>query len=226
MGGNIVSSVTSTAIIAAPPLTPNQQFVSHIYSDLLHRAVDQAGLIFWAGRLDGGLSRELLVLDLEATPEYRQDEVTSLYEHYLHRAAEPAALAADSQLLAQGMTDEQLAAIIVSSDEYFALHGGTNDGFLAALFQDALNRPIEVAAVSWFEQYLAAGGSLAQVAALIFGSHEYHADVVAGIYEQLLDRQPDARGQQYWAGQLDHGVTEEQVIAVIAASDEYFGKGV
>ncbi|HVA15141.1 MAG TPA: DUF4214 domain-containing protein, partial [Stellaceae bacterium] len=123
---------------------------------------------------------------------------------------------------AQGMTDEQLAAIIVSSDEYFALHGGTNDGFLAALFQDALDRPIDAAAKAAFEQYLAAGADRAQIAAIVFGSHEYHAELVQSIYLDLLDRNADASGDAFWAEQLDGGASDEQVSAVIAASDEYF----
>ncbi|MGH7138219.1 MAG: DUF4214 domain-containing protein, partial [Pirellulales bacterium] len=110
-GTNSVSSVNSTATIAAASLTPNQQFITHVYADLLHRTAEAGGLTYWSGQLDGGLARTQLVLEIEASAEYRQDEISSLYEHYLHRAPESAAVAAGSQLLAQGMTDEQLAAI-------------------------------------------------------------------------------------------------------------------
>ncbi|MGH7137757.1 MAG: DUF4214 domain-containing protein, partial [Pirellulales bacterium] len=226
------SSDTPTPILANPPppsptppsLTPNQQFVSNVYSDLLHRPVDPSGLAFWAGQLDGGHSRVQFALDVEATPEFRADEVTSLYEHYLHRAAEPAALEGDSQLLAQGMADEQLAATIVGSDEYFAMHGGTNQGFLNALFQDALNRPIDVSAKAAFEQALAAGATRAQVAAIVFSSHEFHADLVQTVYLDLLDRAAERSGGAYWANQLDNGITDVRLSAAIAASAEYFHK--
>ncbi|MGH7140968.1 MAG: DUF4214 domain-containing protein, partial [Pirellulales bacterium] len=98
------------------------------------------------------------------------------------------------------------------------------DSFLNALFQDALDRPIDAAAKAAFEQYLAAGGTRAQVAAVVFGSHEYHADVMQSIYLELLDRAPDAAGLTFWADALDHGASDEQVIAGIAASNEYYNK--
>ena len=150
--------------------------------------------------------------------------MNSLFQLYLHRGADTSALDMGGKLLADGASDEQLATIIVSSDEYFALHGGTNDGFLSALFQDALHRPIDDGAKAAFEQDLAAGFSRAQLASIVFGSHEYHANLVENIYLDLLDRDADAVGDAYFAGQLDAGATDEQVIAVIAASDEYFTK--
>jgi hypothetical protein len=129
-----------------------------------------------------------------------------------------------SQLLAHGATDEQLTEMVVSSPEYFALHGGANDGFLAALFQDALNRPIDAGAKAVFGQALAAGVNRAQIAAIVFASHEYHADVVDAAYLQMLHRHSDAAGQAFWANLLDAGVTDEQLLAALAASDEYFNR--
>ncbi|HXT59186.1 MAG TPA: DUF4214 domain-containing protein [Pirellulales bacterium] len=221
--GSVVSAIDSTAAItAAPnPSAPNQAFITSIYHNLLNRAADSAGMAYWSAQLDAGFARSRFITDIESSNEYRNDEVQSLYEQYLHRSADPAALAADSRLLAHGMTNEQLATIIISSDEYYSLQGGTLDGFLNALFQDTLGRPIDAIAKNTLEDNRAAGMTRAQLAAIIFGSHEYHADVVKNIYLDLLDRPADAPGDAYWANQLDGGATDEHVMAVIAASNEY-----
>jgi hypothetical protein len=219
--GIAVATVTSTAAITG---TPNDAFIANVYHDLLGRQVDTNGLLYWSGRLDAGLTRSQLVASVESSDEYRQDEVASLYQRYLHRAAEPSALDAGEKLLATGLSDEQLAAIVVSSDEYFALGGGSNDGFLSALFQDALGRPIDAGARAAFEQELNAGFTRGQIANFVFGSHEYHAELVQSIYHETLNRPADDAGDVFWADQLDRGATDEQVIAAIAASEEYFAK--
>jgi hypothetical protein len=236
---NVVSSLDSAATITAsstgaPPqtgtptptgtsaATPSEQFVAQVYRDLLDRPADAAGLAYWSGDLNSGMARSQFVTEIEASGEYRDDVVKSLYEKYLHRAAEPAALDAGSKLLAQGTTDEQLAAAIVGSDEYFALHGGTNDGFVSALFQDAFGRPVDAGAMNAFKLDLAAGRTRAQVAAFVFGSQEYYADLVGNLYLELLNRTVDAPSGAYWAAKLDAGAADGQVLANIAASDEFF----
>lgn len=214
----------ATAVVADAPsgLSPDQQFVSKLYGDLLHRLADAAGLDYWSGRLAAGLSRLQLALDLEDTAEYRQGQVGSLYQHYLHRNADPAALQNMGALLAAGTSDEALAATIVGSDEYFKLHGGTNDGFLNGLFLDALGRPIDPGAKTALEQALAQGASRLQIAQLALGSHEYHALIVENIYAELLNRSADTAGDAYWADALDRGLTDEQLLASVVESQEYF----
>ncbi len=215
------ATVVSTATISG---SANQQFVDHVYRDLLDRPADANGLAAWVLQLDRGISRSQVVAQIEQSAEYRQDVVMGLYQKYLHRSADPAALAMGVQFLAHGATDEQLAEILVSSQEYFALHGGANGGFLDALYQDALNRPIDAQSKAAFEQALAVGATRTQVAVLVFGSHEYHADVVDAAYLHLLHRHADAGGLAYWSARLDAGATDEQLFAALAASDEYFNQ--
>lgn len=215
------ATVTSTATISA---SANQEFVDEVYRDLLGRQPDADGLAVWQAQLDQRMPRNQFVAQIEQSAEYRQDKVTAIYQKFLHRPADPAGLEMGGQLLAHGGTDEQVAEIVVGSQEYFDLHGGTDDTFLAALFRDALNRPIDVGAKSAFGHALAAGASRTQIAATVFASHEYHADVVDDIYLRLLHRDVDTAGQSYWTNWLDADNADEQLIAALAASDEYFGR--
>lgn len=205
--------------------TANQRLISEVYGDLLHRNVDTSGLAYWSAQLDGGATRIQLVAGIENSDEYRHDEINGLFEKYLHRQADAGSLSDFESLLAHGATDETIAAMVVGSDEYFtARGGGTTDGFLDTLFEDALNRPIDSAAKTAFEQFLAHGMTREQAAAVVFGSAEYRHDLVAQVYLDTLDRPIDANAQTYWAAKLADGWTDEQVVAGLAASDEYFAK--
>ena len=162
---------------------------------------------------------------IENTDEYRHGQIEGLFESYLQRRPEAAALAAFNVFLKNGGSDEEAAAIIAGSDEYFATRGGgTNDGFLNALFEDVLHRPIDPQAKAAFEQDLANGATRSKIAAVVFASSEYHADLVDNLYLEVLDRPADTAGLDYWSAQLAQGDTDEQVLQGLMSSDEYFAK--
>ncbi len=118
-----------------------------------------------------------------------------------------------------------MAALIVGSPEYFQVRGGgTNDGFLTAIYQDALNRPIDPGGQMAFTQALASGMTRSQVAAIIFSSPEYRRDLVQSFYQRFLDRVSDPGGLDAWGAFLQKGATDEQVIAGIEGSAESFNK--
>jgi uncharacterized protein (TIGR03118 family) len=203
--------------------TANQRFVSQVYLDLLHRPVDSAGLNTWSGILDQGISRTTVVSMIETSTEFRADEVSALYTQFLHRAADPAGLATFTNQLASGMTLEQVAAELAGSPEYFQRRGGgTNDGFLSALYQDALHRAIDPTGQAGFGMALANGTTRGQVAASIFGSQEFLQDDVQGFYRTLLHRATDPTGLNTFVTELQQGAMDQQVIAQIAGSAEFF----
>src|SRR5262249_20952353 len=126
--------------------TPNERFVAQVYLDLLQRPVDPGGLVYWTGLLNIGESRTTIASQVEASNEYRMNEVKAIYTHFLHRPADSTGLNAFVSFLGAGGTVEQVESAIVGSPEYLQNRGGgSNDGFLAALYQDALNRPIDPA---------------------------------------------------------------------------------
>src|SRR5262249_55494644 len=117
--------------------SPNQLFVENIYETLLHRPADP-GAVVWVTQLDHALSPAAFVLAIQASTEYRTNEVQALYQRCLRRAADPGGLQAFVNFLGHGGTVEQVAAVMVGSPEYFQLHGGNNVSFLEALYLDAL----------------------------------------------------------------------------------------
>jgi hypothetical protein len=228
------ATVTSTATLCEELLrngqeaaTANQRLVSELYRDLLGRKVDLIGLAAWSGLLDSGVSRSQVALDIEGSGEYRKRVVDNLYQQYLHRPADPTGEAIFVNDLQIGVTVEQVAAAIAGSPEYFQTRGGgTNTGFLDALYQDALGRAPDPTGRAIFLQDLAQGISRTAVAAAILASTEYRQDLVTSFYGQLLDRTPDSGGLNNWAGELQKGATDQMVIAGMIGDGgkEYFDK--
>ena len=84
---------------------------------------------------------------------------------------------------------------ILASPEYFQIRGGgTNAGFVQALYLDVLKRPADQAGLQGFTQALAAGVTRQQVAQIIVDSPEGITVDVQGLYNQLLHRNADAGG--------------------------------
>lgn len=228
--GGTSGSASGTATLVEPPLadgtagTPVTRWINEVFTDLLHRPADAGALTFWSAAFSSGVARADLVFAIEGSAEYRGDEVNQVYQTYLHRSADPGGETFWANFLASN-TVEELASIIIASPEYYQVRGGgTNDGFLNALFEDALHRPIDSGAKGYFDQLLAAGVSRQAIAASVLGSEEYLADIVQSFYLRLLDRAADTTGQGFFVSELQQGGTDQLVIASLAASDEYFAK--
>jgi hypothetical protein len=201
----------------------NPAFVTQVYQDLLNRPPDPVGFNTFVAALNQGASRTQVTWVILGSPEYYTDLVESYYEQFLGRAADAAGLNAALQFLFAGGTDEELEISMVSSAEYYQVRGGgTNAGYLNALYRDVLGRAIDSSGQTAFTQALADGSSRAQVAAVVFGSTEYLQDLVQGYYQRFLQRPADSGGLNGFVTDLQTGATNEMVIAAIISSDEYF----
>ena len=115
--------------------TPNQAYVDLVYHDLLRREVDPKGLAYWSGQLDSGaITRAQFSLMITNSAEYFTDVIETLYEHYLHRQADagglgtlnptnPRASTGWLGAMIRGSTDEQIAASLAGSSEYYQNEG-------------------------------------------------------------------------------------------------------
>jgi uncharacterized delta-60 repeat protein len=221
--GQAGSNFALARYTADTPLpTANQRFVAQAYLDLLGRPVDGVGLGQWSNLLDKGTSRADVSLGIESSPEYAADTVNSLYALYLRRTAEKAGLDNWTTFLRSGGTVEQVITFIVSAPEFVQGQGkGTNDGFLDAFYQDALDRAVDPTGRAGWDQALAHGTTFGQVAFAILGSPEYRQDLVTEAYGWFLRRQPDSGGLNAFMSALAQGTRDEQLFALIVGSKEY-----
>jgi hypothetical protein len=154
--------------------------------------------------------------------EYRSNFVQSLYGALLGRPASPSEISALVAALTGGATDEEIIAIIVGSVEYFHLHGDTNALFLNALYEDLLGRPIDHDALAFFERLLEGGSSRREVALAILGSADYRSMLVERYSWSYLLRRPTAAEIAEFLRMFAEGATDEEIIAIIVSSEEYF----
>jgi hypothetical protein len=150
--------------VSAAPVTPQQAYVNAAFHVILGRPSDQAGLASFSALLSQGMSHTQLIQVLENGAEFSGHEVDFIYEKFLGRRADPAGASTASNLLAHGGTPEQIAILLVSSDEYFTRHGGTNAGFIDALYMDVLGRHTDKEALTLWTKLLAGGMTRTQFA--------------------------------------------------------------
>jgi uncharacterized protein GlcG (DUF336 family) len=198
-------------------------FVTLAYQDVLQRAPDQSGLTTFTDLLEQGIAnRSQVALALLTSPEYFTDEVQALYSQLLNRPADPGGLAAYVAFLESGGTIEQVGAAIIGSAEYYQNRGGgSNDGFLNALYQDILQRAVDPSGRATFDQLLANGATPQQIAELVYSSPEYQQDLVETLYRRYLNRAADPTGLSAFTALLASGWTDNQVAASLISSAEF-----
>jgi uncharacterized protein (TIGR03118 family) len=214
---------TQAADSAALVGSPNQRYMAQVYLDLLGRPVDPTGLDYWTAQMQSQQSPLQIARAIEGSSEYRSNQVQAAYSSLLKRNADPTGLAAAQGFLAAGGTVPEMDAILAGSAEYFANRGGgTNTGFMQALFQDALGRAIEPAALTAYVQALQLGLTRTQAAESVYNSQEYRQNLVQGYYNQLLGRPGSAAEVAAYVQLLNQGVSQETVRATFIGSVEYY----
>jgi Domain of unknown function (DUF4394)/Calx-beta domain/Domain of unknown function (DUF4214) len=205
-------------------LTPTQCFVSQMYRDLLGRTVDAGGLQLFSGAIDAGLiNRTQAALLIESSQEFRQLRLNQFYQQLLRRTIDPFGQASWTAFLAAGGTFEQVQIGILGSVEYFTTRGGgTNRGWLDAVYADVLGRAIDPTGLAGWTAALNAGASRTDVAQAILASVESNTRELQQLYQALLGRAGDAFGLAAFSAALNSGVSDEIVAAIMVGSQEYF----
>jgi hypothetical protein len=221
--GNVSAASAEMTVGSLQPLNLKQALVIQMYQTLLNRGIDPTGLASWTYLLDTGSTAQQVATGIISSSEYRTDVVQGLYQKLLHRAADPSGLNTFTQLLqTNGGSAEQVAALIAGSAEYFQQRaGGTNDGFLNAIYHDALGRTLDPTGQAFFTQQFANGLTTTAAATIIYASHEYTGDLIKTDYQTLLNRAADSTGLGYWAAQHAAGQTDSQIAAGFLSSDEF-----
>jgi hypothetical protein len=104
------------------------------------------------------------------------------------------------------------------------LDAGMSSHYITGLYYSMLQRePTGNEVVRWIPG-LEASGNRAQVVSGFLSSTEHESAVIVNDYRTILGRDPEPAGLQAWVGLLQHGVTSQQMMAAILASDEFFQK--
>jgi hypothetical protein len=116
------------------------------------------------------------------TADPHATDVARLYYGLLGRAPDAAGLDSFAQANAHGLSLETITQTMLGSGEYAATFGSLNDSaFIVALYQNALGRAPEAAAMQGWTQALAAGANRTDIALGIANSVEAHQHHYSGI---------------------------------------------
>jgi hypothetical protein len=173
---------------------------------------------------------------LESTPpyEYRRGEIDSAYKTYLHRDADPLGenyflqFVINSQGTKSGPgTEKRTAALLINSDEYYNVRaGGTLDGFITAVFEDALKRPPEPEALAYFEYQLTHGMTHIEFATTVLNSIEFETRSINSLYERYLGRPADPQGLAMFLNNFSLGYGSETNTETLLDTDEFYNRAV
>lgn len=200
------------------------RFIYRAYNDVLHRVGEDAGVNYYGNFVAFGGSRGQVALGFTDTSEYLTDVVNGMYKTVLNRAGDPDGVSYwVGQLQNGGTTDEQLEALFLGSDEFYADNGGTDSGFLNGLYHVVLGRaPDSAGEQSWLNA-INNGWSYNGVAYAFTDSSEQLSQKVIGWYQTFLHRSPNSTSDvTYWVNAMQNGAHDENVMASFIGSQEYY----
>lgn len=186
--------VASAEFQARYGATSNAQFVTLLYDNVLDRAPDAGGLASWVAALDAGRSRSQVVAGFSESAEFQN-------------RTEAAALAVSRAGVQADWTDD-----------------------VYRLYQAALDRAPDAGGLQNWTGALANGRGALEVAAGFVNSVEFqnrygtttNTQFITLLYNNVLDRAPDAAGLASWAGALTNGnLTRTDVLRGFAQSQEF-----
>jgi hypothetical protein len=217
----------------------NLSWANAVYRDVLGianaSAVDPTGrdALFSAVVSDYESQRRDVSTAMDTSTEYRTRLVTGFYQTYLRRMGTPAEIAAGVQRLALGARDEEIIRDLVASLEYFqspALGRSDNSAWLNQVYHDLLGRNTDAGAQGFLNFLNSPPTSdpnvmflrRQTVAQAILTSPEYRNRLINQFYTTYLGRAASPTEQNNWRMSLERGATDEQIIARLLSSTEYF----
>jgi len=221
---NATSPNQSNALTGLGP--SDERFIRMLYVDLLGRDADSSTVAVLVGLLQG-TSRQTVALNVLTSPEYDSYLISSYYRNFLGRSPSTSDLSFFLPFLTNpGSSDEEVAALILGSAEYFTnVAGGTNAGFVNQVYSDVLGRTPSAGEILPFVNFLSNGFSRSDVALLILRSAENRTHLVNTWFNDFLRRAPTGTETSSFVGLLNNGSTQEQVMAQILGTNEYNGFG-
>jgi hypothetical protein len=237
-----IENLTTSGEYFARAGNTNTAWAASMYLNVIGRSsIDPSGAEVggWANFILGQYApiRQAVALSIVSSPEHRGRVVAGYYQTYLGRAASPLEIQAWVQLIQTGLTDQQVLAAITSSPEFFPTSGAgsSNSGWVAKFYSKVLLRssvgdPAATSFINFLNTIPTPQIQQARnnIALAILAGPEYLSDLVASFYNKYLGRNkfipanqndPELMG---WVALLQKGITQEQVIAAIVSSAEFF----
>lgn len=225
-------------------------FVYRLYLATLDREPDSAGLSSWVSLFqDSGLSQTQIASGFVNSPEFQStygllsdsEFVELLYNNVLGRSSDPTGLNSWLDAMTGGLSRADVVLGFSNSPEFIAntefqslqYFTGLIEGNLGAVFRAygaILDRAPDVAGFEgWLDLLDGNSLTLQQVIDGFTGSQEFittygalsDTAFVSLLYNNVLDRNPDANGLQQWLENIANGMSRAEIVLGFSQSPEY-----
>ncbi len=216
-------------------------FVNQIYLDLFGRTPSSSESNLFTGQLANaeGSSRYQQAVALVNSIAYIDNYVSGGYQLYLGRSPQPNETLFWEGALRGGMTQQQFIASLMGSSAYFAyaptiitpagdpVPPASNTTFIQAVYQQLFNgvpgkNTASDGEVSYWLGQLAGGLSRQQMVQQLLAGTRYLDVFIGNTYQAILGRAPQASEQATWERLLGSGFTQQNMLASLLASQEFF----
>jgi hypothetical protein len=215
--------------------------VRSIYGDMLRREASPAEVASWIrGFTTGKITPQQFIITVVNSAEARTLHVRDQFRALLGRDPDPTTIAS----FVNYSSREELKILLIASPEYFARHGGTNTGFVRAVFRDLYGvDPVPQSVLENEVRLLNQGRQTRAGLArnLIFSAMGYEKVVVTHLirYIPAEDKgvlrvpietpgsppnNPDPALIQALVGAMQAGATETDVVQFLLGSPAYLSK--
>ena len=223
-------------------LATYRQQVYRLYLAYFLRMPDEAGLGYWQREMNNGRSLASVSEAFALSPEFSQrygslsdrQFVELVYQNVLERPADTAGLDFWAGRMAAGESRGRVMVGFSESPEYIAATRGAiasadASGPVARLYFAYFLREPDAEGMSYWH---ATGLPLREISQAFSETPEFNQKYgvlnddgfVRLVYQNVLERQPDAAGLAYWKTQLRSGVTRGDVMVNFSESSEFIAK--
>jgi len=200
-----------------------KEWLDSLYADLLGRAPDPGGFVYWVAQLTSGVTLDTVANGFLDSQEYCTGTVSGLYHQLLSRAPDASGLAWWTSNLEKGTALQQIILGFCDSTEYLSDNPPPAQ-FVESLYQRLLGRASDPGGKQFWINALQAGRGTAFVINGFLNSQEYCTDRVTNLYQTLLGRPPDAAGLEYWVKLMTAGAPFQQIQRGFLTSAEYLAR--
>ena len=219
----IIDGTASSNSATVTVMSYEASTVVKLYQQVLHRAPDDAGLTYWTNLVQQGQPYSVVAQGIFESNERLDPIIEQYLQQFLLRPADAQGLAywRDQVWRRDGGPDNVIAGMI-SSAEFFQSAGGTNAGWVTALYQRLLNRTPDVQGLNYWVQALNQHQMTeTQVVLGFLKSDESFRNQISGFFQEYLSRNPSSSELDGYVARMQAGASARDVQLSIIASDEY-----
>jgi CSLREA domain-containing protein len=202
--------------------TPEGVWIERVYHDLLGRTPDAGADLYVQDLINGRRSKLEIAEEILHSSEYLSGVVISLYQRFLHRNPDESGLVGYVRDLQGGESIEDVTIEILSSTEY-RTNASSAEGFVNSVFKDILGRLPDGDDLQRYVTRYGEGtqGDAESIAREIVTSQEARSRAVSAAFALMLNRNADPESATGYIGALETGRNLFDILAEMAASDEY-----